>query len=152
MRELIIAPALKVSGLWSESAEILVYGTGMVESQYAYLKQMGGPALSFFQIEPETHSSIKAYLNSRFNKALWDRVTAASFMSILPDDDALIYNLRYAAIICRLVYYRSPCQLPEARDAKALSMTHKKVYNTMLGKADPAKNAVIFQDIIDGKL
>ena len=56
LREEIIHPVLKKMDLWSVAAEDLLIGTAIHES--AGLKRLrqydGGPALSYFQLEPET--------------------------------------------------------------------------------------------------
>ena len=55
LRELVIKPALLEIELWSEAAEELVLGTAIVESRLSFIKQLGsGPALGFWQIEPDT--------------------------------------------------------------------------------------------------
>ncbi|WP_338030741.1 hypothetical protein [Entomobacter blattae] len=51
-----------------------------------------------------------------------------------------MHNLAYGAALCRILYLRAKAQLPDARDAAALSIYHKQVYNTALGKANPQIN------------
>lgn len=149
IRELVVRPALKLAGLWSLPAETLVYATGMVESNYLHLKQVGGPALSFWQLEPATHLDLKKYLNQHNTRALAERILSACFMSVLPSDEMLVGNMRYAALMCRLLYYRQPEELPKANDARGLAQYHKKYYNTYKGKADVDKNTEVFQKIIN---
>ena len=50
----IIRYVLKDLNMYSEDAENLVYRTGMSESNYKHLEQVKGPALGFFQVEPDT--------------------------------------------------------------------------------------------------
>jgi hypothetical protein len=63
----IIRPALHAPGIWSQSLECLVLGTGAQESHYQYVQQIGGgPALGWWQCEPATHDDIWAnYLRYR---------------------------------------------------------------------------------------
>ena len=51
----------------SEDAVNLVLATGIVESRYEYIKQMGnGPARSFWQVEPKTAiDNLQHYLKHR---------------------------------------------------------------------------------------
>ncbi len=134
--ELVIRPALQAACLWSESAERLVYGTGLVESKYKYLKQISGPALGYFQCEPSTHDSIKKYLSQRSNNALLERILSATYRTMLPEDhNVLMWDIRYATLICRVHYFRFPFQLPDSRDAEGLAKVYLKYYNTPLGKS-----------------
>ena len=55
----IIDWTLKYLNMHSDDASALVYRTGMAETKYNHLKQMGdGPALGFFQCEPNTMKDI----------------------------------------------------------------------------------------------
>jgi hypothetical protein len=148
MRNCIIRPTLKTVGLWSPSAENLLLGTMLVESGGEFLKQHPGPALGLYQCEPATHQSIKDYLNIKRNSILKDKVLTSCYMSVLPPDDALVWNLRYATLISRLVYYRSPVKLPDASDAIGLATYHKTIYNTSLGKTNVDSSVSIFQSVI----
>ena len=156
MQHYVIKPALSVVGLWSKSAEILLTGTFLVESNGIYLKQITAPTTGgqgFFQIEPATHRDVKKWLNAYINKQLLDYILAACYISILPtDDDVLVYNLRYATLIARLVYHRSPKPLPAEHDARAMAEYHKTVYNTLLGKAAVETNTRIFERVINGEI
>ncbi len=56
----IIQPTLQQLGLWSVAAEELLLGTALIESNLIHRRQLGlgGPALSFFQMESATHNDI----------------------------------------------------------------------------------------------
>lgn len=151
LREYIIAPALKGIGLWTPASEILVAGTGDIESRYMYVKQLGGgPALSPWQIEPATYSDTRDRTASKY-PALYERVQSyLGLVSIPIDPTYLMGNLAAAAIFCRLKYYLHPDPLPPADNHIAMATYHKKIYNTSLGKADPYKSAQIFKAIIRG--
>lgn len=56
--------------------------------------------------------------------------------------EKLIYNLRYAAIFCRLHYFTKPGNLPSYLDIPGMAAYYKKWYNTPEGKATE-------QDFID---
>ena len=156
IRTHIIRPTLQVANLWSECAEILVYGTGIVESNYQHIIQIGNPAggaLGFFQMEAATFKDHCKWLDLFPQKNVKNNILAACYYVSMPIDPfVLISNIKFAALLCRAHYLRVPKPLPPANDAAALSQYHKKYYNTALGKADPESNAKIFQEIIDGKL
>ena len=148
IRTEIIRPALKITGLWSDSAEMLVLGTGMVESNYTHLKQVSGPALGFWQCEPDTHTFQKKWLQRTDNVRLLASVKSASLMEILPGDDALIWNLRYAALMCRIRYLNAKPILPFWNDAVGMTEYHSQWYNRG-GKANIENNTAIFKQLID---
>ena len=56
VKELIFEVCSKLGDRYSSNDAVeLVYNTGLVESRYEYIKQIGtGPAKSFWQVEPET--------------------------------------------------------------------------------------------------
>ena len=65
----IINYVLKDLNMYSEDAESLVYRTGMAESSYKHLEQVKGPAIGFFQVEPDTiNDTIDNYLKFRPKK------------------------------------------------------------------------------------
>lgn len=136
IRELIIRPALKSLDLWSESAENLIYATGLVETNYDSLKQVNGPALGFWQCEPETYKSIRIYLENRINKSLIDKVLQATGREKIPENpDFLCTDLKFAAMICRIHYWRINTSLPSANNPIELTNYYLKYYNTKMGKA-----------------
>lgn len=160
IRKNIIRPVLQVTDLWSENAEMLVYGTGMIESNYDSLIQIGNPkngGLGFWQCEPSDYKDICKWLNngakvnSEFNKNLADRVLAACYFAVLPSDPlTLISNIKFACLICRLHYYRISDPIPSAKDAAALAHYHYKYYNgDGLGKTNIANNTILFQKLVD---
>ena len=128
----IIRPALKVTDLWSESAENLLLGTALAESNLDVVKQIGGgPALSFFQIEPATYADIMSYLSRR--RDLKDKIMSALYVDIMPDSSCLTWNIRLAALVARLIYWRQPDPLPSPDDAVGMASYWKIHYNTEQG-------------------
>lgn len=149
IQEYVIRPALGIIQLGSKSAEILLAGTILCETGGDYLKQVHGPALGLYQIEPTTHIDVKKWLMQPKNKNLLTYTLSSCFAAILPPDDAcLIYHLRYATIIARFIYYRAPASLPRIDDAQGFANYHKKFYNTPKGKADVTKNIAVFEKLI----
>lgn len=141
--DLIIRPALTGIGLYSEGAVQLLAGTCAQESGMGkYLKQTAGPALGAFQIEPKTHYDIHSnYLRYHADLAsLIYKVSGMEWHNIgtIPWDDHLTYNLRYAACIARIIYYRSSKAIPAFDDIKSQAEYWKSIYNTIAGKGDCA--------------
>lgn len=153
IREYIVRPSLQAISLWSESAEILVYGTGMVETGYNYLMQIGTPengGLGFWQMEKSDYEDIYTYLRHPSNSRLFNTITSAAYYASFPmDPSVLVHNLRFSAIMCRLHYYRIPEALPDAKDAQGMAEYHKIYYNSSLGLSDVSKSTSIFQEAID---
>ena len=131
----IVRPALILCGLWSESSENLMVGTALAESNLSVVTQFGnGKALSFMQIEPDTYNEILRYLHRPDNKLLKERVLSACFMDVFPDAKCLVWNIRLAVLIARLVYWRKSEPLPPANDTKGMADYWKVHFNTKKGK------------------
>lgn len=142
-REYVVIPALsQLAGIdYSLAADQLVMGTLAQESHGTYIKQLGkGPAMGLFQMEPATHKDI--WLNYlKYKKELRESLLFMTSDSVdenydshgWPDHNALVWNNRYAAAMCRAHYIRKPEVLPKANDIKALAAYWKKHYNTVHG-------------------
>jgi hypothetical protein len=130
-REL-ITDVLTEADLYSDSAVELLMLTCAVESNFGtYIKQINGPALGVFQMEPNTHKDIWTnYL--KFKSGLRN-----AFVGYSPDK--LREDLRYAILMTRVHYLRAPKPLPEADDVEGLANYWKRYYNTRLGKGTPEK-------------
>ena len=129
----IIRPALKEIGLHSDAAAELLLGTALQESNLRYLKQLGGgPALGVFQMEPATHDDIwnnflvyKPELGSKINALVCHNRSS----------EKMIWNLYYAAAMCRVHYYRVSDPLPGQGDYEGQAAYYKEYYNTPAGAA-----------------
>ena len=126
----IIRPALEITGLWSKPAENLLLGTALVESNLIFFKQKPeGPAVSFFQIEPETYKDVVRYLNRIDNARLKKSILSSCYIDIFPNVNALIWNLRLAVLIARVKYFMVREALPEYDDLDGLARYWVKYYN-----------------------
>lgn len=138
----VVTPALQAVGMWSLAAERLVIATAVHESHLVYLRQVGGgPALGLWQIEPATHRDIwKNWLAYRPDATAAIRAHALLPADVGPEpsDDLLIFNLRYAALICRCLYRRIKAPLPAAEDWRGLAEYWKRWYNTAAGRGTEA--------------
>jgi len=131
----VIKPALEAIDLYSESAEQLLLGTACAESKLGtYLHQIQGPALGVFQMEPVTHDDLwNNYLIYR--PELQRQVIRLTPYTggLMPPASLMLTDLRYAAIMARLLYRRSPMALQKKDDWAGAAEVWKKVYNTYLG-------------------
>lgn len=136
--------------LHSPAAEQLVLGTYLAENVIArtYLKQIGGPALSIYQIEPATAKDIL----KRVAKPILEMVELFCSLPATPvlsyDKDTtgwksifspesylaeLPGNLYLATALCRLKYWLILAPMPHAGDINGLATYWKRYYNTAGG-------------------
>ena len=132
----IVRPALLKTSLHSNSAENIIMGTAAMESDMGrYLRQINGPAYSLWMIEPPTHRDI--YLNFlSYRSQLRESILTACYYVAKPPDEALIHNLQYACLICRIKYLRSESPLPAEDDIEGMAQYWKTVYNTNAGAGE----------------
>jgi hypothetical protein len=129
----------------SDDAVDLVLGTGIIESRFKYLTQMGnGPARGFFQIEADTAiDNCRSWL--KFRPSVIDRCVYATYIPkrywAKPDKKHWEYlletNVAAGIIHARIKYWRSPLPMPGTISGQA--EIWKKVYNTEAGSGDPAE-------------
>jgi hypothetical protein len=129
----IIRKSLEHINLDSEDARDLIYKTGKAESGYKTLQQYGGgPALGFFQMEPNTAMDIwDNYV--MFRPKYRDKLFSLGF-----DDGTLEFcllsNIGLQAVFCRLHYRRVPSALPKKDHLESQAKYWKQHYNSHLGK------------------
>jgi hypothetical protein len=145
-RELVVRPTLQYLDPeipYSKEAEDLLCMTAAHESKLGtYLKQINGPAMGCYQMEPATHQDIHDnYLRHqpKIDQKVFDMVDGTSGT---PLSVSVVYNLMYATAMARVHYYRVPEAIPKERDCAvssdylwALADYAKRHYNTYLGKA-----------------
>ena len=128
-RSQVVQTALDKLNLYSKSAEQLLILTCAQETQGGtFIKQVDGPALGIFQMEPKTHEDLWATFLPRRSDLVY-RLLQAVHLSTKPPADCLQYNLLYAAMMCRLKYFFIKDPLPEADDIKGMSIYWHKFYN-----------------------
>jgi hypothetical protein len=148
----IVRPALERIGLWSQAGEILVLGTGLVESRYDFLDQLtdgAGPAYGYWQMERLTHDDLwDTYLPGQpaaLRNALQD---LSGERSGLPPVTTLHWNLLYAAAMCRVRYKRVSEELPAPTDAAGMAAYWKRWYNTPLGAGVESEAVEFFKQVV----
>ena len=128
----IIAWTLHRLDMHSDDAVDMIFRTGMAESGYRALEQTKGPAIGFFQVEPDTvKDTLDNYLAYRPHiKAIIDQlgfVDSDSNMSVMS-------SISLQVAFCRLKYRRDRHPLPKGGDLEAQAKYWKRVYNSELGK------------------
>lgn len=141
LMDCIIRPALSAFGVFQDNVAQQLMGTAAQESQMgSYLKQIEGPALGIWQMEPKTHFDIhKNFLSYR--KDMRSDIYKTCGMvdygdSQTPPDSALITNLSYACLMARIKYLRCKDALPAFGDTQAQAIFWKNNYNSGIGKGD----------------
>lgn len=147
-REEILVPALSQLQLYSKDAEELLVFTCAAESNGGtYIRQIKGPALGIFQCEPATHEDL--WRNFILRKNQYVSILSLNFnIARIPEPSTLIYDLKYAAAICRLHYFRFKEPLPNKDDIDAIWEYYKKYYNTEKGKATKSKSISAYKSFI----
>ena len=144
MKSLVHDTCIKMDSRFaSDDAVNIVLATGIVESRYEYIRQMGdGPARSFWQVEPASAvDNCQHYL--KYRTELMKGCAVASFVDIkywqtFEEEmwaEILEKNIASGIVHCRLKYRRVPKKLPSSLEAQADYW--KKYYNTEGGKGDP---------------
>jgi hypothetical protein len=129
----VVQPALRAIELYSPTADQLVLGTAIQESELATTTQHGGgPALGYFQMEPLTHNDIWTNF-LRYRQSLADKIKALLGTGQQPAPGLLLTNNLYAAAMCRTLYYRVSEPLPAVNDIPAMARYWKDHYNTSRG-------------------
>ena len=140
LHDLIIKPTLEYMGgnYYSKESAFLLLATAAIESDCGYyIKQINGPALGVWQMEPATHEDIWKNcdaLQSEFGEITRNLAPAYSKLA----DNDLIDTPKYACAMARLKYSMDPYPLPKLTgdnnaDLRAFFDYYKRVYNTGLG-------------------
>ena len=158
LHDLIIKPTLEYMGgnYYSKDAAFLLLCTAAIESNCGhYIKQVGGPALGVWQMEPSTESDIWKNCD-----AIQDEVFSLLIDEILPEayksfsPSAVMVLPMYACAMARLKYSMDSEALPDHKDIHAVYRYYKRIYNTELGASTFEKfiNAIADNKILDVKL
>jgi hypothetical protein len=128
----IIKYTLKKLAMDSEEARALIFATGNAESGYRVLEQIGGPAIGFFQVEPNTIADVwdnYVFYRPEIKTDLWSLGFDESNMS-----GSVMASIALQVAFARLQYKRDPNKLPDMGNKAAMAEYWKRVYNTELGR------------------
>lgn len=107
---------------------------------FTYARQLGGPALGLFQMEPRTFRDLCDYIDLR-------DLYIGEFVPCSPY--CLIFDSAFAAGMARAFFLRFPEPIPELDDITGLSRYAKQYWNTSLGKATPEQYANAWRTFFD---
>jgi hypothetical protein len=145
----LIQDTLKPVQLYSPAAEELLLATAAQESHLGeYRRQIGGPALGIFQMEPATFQDIWAnYL--KYKPALESDVCALASTQP-PRPVEMVTNDGFAVLLARIHYLRAPEALPAAGNLCDLWTLYKLRWNTPLGAATKDQFFANYRKYVDG--
>lgn len=138
-----VKPALKYMGGNYDSLEsrYLLMCTAAIESDCGYyIKQINGPALGPWQMEPETHDDIWENCDALRDDVFANRVRSVRVSPLKRTEHDLQVSPMYACAMARLKYAMDPKALPVYTGLPHLDMpafyeVYKRVYNTAHGKS-----------------
>lgn len=141
LHDYIIFPTLEAMKVYStfdyntSAARQLLLATSAQESHCGdYLKQVKGPALGPYQMEPFTIGDLYAnYATGAKRDLLFNFLSKAELDS--PSLIGAVGNLNYATALARMNYRRFPTALPAFNDRSAMWAYYKKYWNSVLGAA-----------------
>ena len=129
VRDQVIRPTLRRMGdrYASESAVRLLCMTAAHESGFVYLRQVGGPALGIYQMEPPTFRDHMTWIRGDLAAVVTEHAGPA------PAAERIIGDMAFATIMARIHYWRRPEPLPD--DVDGMAAYAKRWWNTPLGAA-----------------
>ena len=127
-----IIEVLHEINMHSDNAVNLLMGTAAQESNFKYVRQIGGgPALGYFQMEPATFKDICNKWLIYQDQKLWAKVYELCNVKRFHPDD-LAWNVKLMIVFARFHYRRVKEELPN--DLEGYANYWKDHYNTHLGK------------------
>ena len=147
MHDYIIKPALEyMQGNYdSKNARMLLLATAAIESYCGkYIKQVNGPVLGIFQMEPITDDDIWSHCDALFGDLgeIIGRLSLYDFSqenTLFHNHSDLVVSPLYACAMARLKYSMDSQPLPAHNDKEAIYEYYKRIYNTEHGKSTYSK-------------
>lgn len=146
-RDVVVSPVLEHLSrydlrLQSVQAQRLLCGTALVESGLMYYQQVGGPAVSLFQIEPMTFDDVYGRYLPIQRTDLWAAVNELLIpgLGVGAPIKQLAGNTLFACAIARIRYWMETKPLPPESDG-VMGLAHywKDHYNSAAGAGDVEK-------------
>lgn len=131
----LVGNVLLNAGLYSDNAVDLLMETAAVESNLGqYIRQLKGPALGIFQMEPNTEADIwENYICYR--DGLKRMLMSYGYVGCA--SEKLYYDLQYQVLMARIHYLRVKAPIPDTVEERAKYW--KQYYNTVNGKGSAEK-------------
>jgi hypothetical protein len=150
--DFIIKPTLEYMGgnYDSKNARMLLLSTAAIESKCGYyVKQVGGPALGIWQMEPATEADISLNCDALMDNSFRRSIGELMLDSVPVQGLDLIYSPLYACALARLKYSMDSEALPQYDNIRAVYDYYKRVYNTPLGAStyEKFKQAWLYHEL-----
>jgi hypothetical protein len=98
-----------------------------------YLRQIRGPALGIFQMEPRSFNDLMLWVTT---KKKWIKSYLDPMRNSLWGWEIdMKANIPFQIVVARVYYLRVPEQFPPPEDVEAMARYYKKYWNTHLGAA-----------------
>jgi hypothetical protein len=120
----------------SKNAQMLLLATAAIESKCGYyIKQINGPALGIWQMEPATYDDIIDNCDAinENNIKYYNKIHNLWGFDNYGVVHALISHPMYACAMARLKYSMNTAPLPVYNDMHEIYEYYKRIYNTPLG-------------------
>ena len=124
---------------------MLLLATAAIESKCGYyIKQIGGPAMGIWQMEPDTLHDIYDNCDAIATNGtdMFKTLDSLDLFEATKDDDlaqSLVISPMYACAMARLKYSMDPKPLPDYHNIRHVYDYYKRIYNTPLGASTYAK-------------
>ncbi len=164
LHDYIIRPTLEYMGssYYSKESAFLLLCTAAIESNCGeYIKQINGPALGVWQMEPDTYDDIIDNCDAinENNVRFYNKINSLWACNGYGRVHGLVSHPMYACAMARLKYSMDPHPLPKYTgnhevDLPSFYEYYKRVYNTELGASTYQKwcNAIANNHILKVKL
>ena len=121
----------------SKNARFLMLCTAAIESDCGYyIKQVGGPALGIWQMEPDTHGDINFNCDALIDEdsVMLDKQESLYMpYNVETNTAGVMVNPMYACFMARLKYSMDIEPLPGYDNFRSVYDYYKRVYNTPAG-------------------
>lgn len=107
-----------------QAIQLLCMVAAHESGRFQFVRQVNGPAMSLFQMEPETFEDVQDY-------AIRKHMAIVSELPSPPE--RLIFDSYFGAAMSRIFFMRFPELFPKGLDS--LAVYAKKYWNTHLGEA-----------------
>jgi hypothetical protein len=133
----IIKPTLQYMGgnYDSKDARFLLLCTAAIESKCGYyIKQINGPALGVWQMEPATLRSIYFHCDALKVESFDEKLGKLAYpTNEFRINKSVLLSPMSACAMARLKYSMDKAPLPDHHDIKAVYDYYKRIYNTPAG-------------------
>lgn len=131
----VIGETLQFLGVNSKKWVDLLMITAQIESDLGtLLKQVKGPAVGIFQMEPATEKSVWEHYLKVANKGLADKIRKLRVEARVGACNEMEYNVAYATSMAYTLYLWRKVD-PNSMTVEDMIAAYKKYYNTYAGKS-----------------